>query len=57
MCVICYNELQTLGDQIDIIMISIVGENEGLRGAKEYRLYKREDVRKFEYGVVCLKYS
>ena len=57
MCVICYNELQTLGDQIDIIMISIVGENEGLRGTKEYRLYKREDVRKFEYGVVCLKYS
>ena len=57
MCVICYNELQTLGDQIDIIMISIVGENEGLRGAKEYKLYKCEDVRKFEYGVVCLKYS
>ena len=41
-------------------MSPIVGENEGLTlfgGAKEYRLYKLEDIRKLDYGVVYLKYS
>ena len=53
-----YNE--NLYDQLDIIMSPIVGENEGLTlfgGAKEYRLYKLEDVRKLEHGAVYLKYS
>ena len=53
-----YNE--NLYDQLDIIMSPIVGENEGLPlfgGAKEYRLYKFEEVRALEHGVVYLKYS
>ena len=53
-----YNE--NLYDQLDIIMSPIVGEKEGLplfAGAKEYRLYKFEDVRKLDNGAVYLKYT
>ena len=53
-----YNE--NLYDQLDIIMSPIVGENEGLTlfgGAKDYRLYKFEEARPLDHGVVYLKYS
>ena len=53
-----YNE--NLYDQLDIIMCPLVGESEGLTlfgGAKEYRLYKFEETRKLDHGVVYLKYS
>ena len=41
-------------------MSPIVGEKEGLQlfgVAKEFRLYKFEDVRKLVHGAVYLKYS
>ena len=41
-------------------MSPIVGENEGLSlfgGAKDYRLYKFEEVRPLDHGAVYLKYS
>ena len=53
-----YNE--NLYDQLDIIVSPIVGEKEGLPlfgGAKEFRLYKFEEARTLDYGVVYLKYS
>ena len=53
-----YNE--NLYDQLDIVMVPIVGENEGLPlfgGANDFRLYKFEEARTMEHGVVYLKYS